>query len=251
MVYVSGDESSGKAVIIAPDVWGWNGGRTRAIADLLASSGYYVVVLKVLDPPFEGGTDGDGLPPDFDMGTREREFLDWIKTITCHEIAPKLSAILSEVQGKRVGMLVRAKIVSQYHSMPCSLIAACYQGFCWGAWVCAKTSAELSEAVEVCVCAHPSIQIEGAYGGDPVTLAGAVRCPFHFLPAGNDAKNMYSEEEGGIFLAIKQKHSESSTTYFEDMQHGFVSRGDTSDPKISKDVSVAVKKIQDLFAVLG
>jgi len=37
-----------------------NSGRCRGIADMLGDSGYKVVVPKVLEPPFEGGTDGDG-----------------------------------------------------------------------------------------------------------------------------------------------------------------------------------------------
>ena len=31
--YVSGDAAARRAVILAPDVWGWNSGRTRAFAD--------------------------------------------------------------------------------------------------------------------------------------------------------------------------------------------------------------------------
>ena len=34
------------AVIVVGDVWGWNGGRIRAIADTLAGDGYAVVVPK-------------------------------------------------------------------------------------------------------------------------------------------------------------------------------------------------------------
>ena len=60
------------AVIVAPDVWGWNGGRTRAIADSIAAKGHIVVVPKLLaTPAMDGGTDGDALGPDskFSMGT--------------------------------------------------------------------------------------------------------------------------------------------------------------------------------------
>jgi dienelactone hydrolase len=44
-------------------VYGWNGGRIRAIADDYAAAGYLVIIPQLLQPAFEGGTDGDGLPP--------------------------------------------------------------------------------------------------------------------------------------------------------------------------------------------
>ena len=49
-----------KRSCVIVDVWGYNSGRTRAIADLIASFGYHVIVLKVLGPGLKGGTDGDG-----------------------------------------------------------------------------------------------------------------------------------------------------------------------------------------------
>jgi hypothetical protein len=58
--YETGSSSSKNAVIVIPDIFGWNGGRTRNIADYLADQGYYTVVPKLLSPPIGGGTDGDG-----------------------------------------------------------------------------------------------------------------------------------------------------------------------------------------------
>ena len=72
---------SGRAILICPDIWGWDSGRLRNIADHLAEAGYLVVVPKILQPPcvtfhgraialypqfcrLEGGTDGDALPPE-------------------------------------------------------------------------------------------------------------------------------------------------------------------------------------------
>jgi dienelactone hydrolase len=59
-IYRTGDPSSKKAVLLIPDIYGWNGGRTRNIADFLAENGYYTVIPKLLIPPVDGGTDGDG-----------------------------------------------------------------------------------------------------------------------------------------------------------------------------------------------
>lgn len=60
-IYRTGSAAeSKKAVLVIPDVWGWNGGRTRNIADMFAEAGYLAVVPKLMIPPLEGGTDGDG-----------------------------------------------------------------------------------------------------------------------------------------------------------------------------------------------
>ena len=55
----SATDSKG-GIILVPDIFGWNGGRTRAIADYLAINGYHTVVPKLLTPALDGGTDGDG-----------------------------------------------------------------------------------------------------------------------------------------------------------------------------------------------
>ena len=55
------DIASSGAVILIPDIWGWNSGRTRNIADHIHEmTGYYIMIPKLLVPAFEGGTDGDG-----------------------------------------------------------------------------------------------------------------------------------------------------------------------------------------------
>ena len=77
--YAVGSPSDKKAIVIIPDIYGWNGyqflnqiigtiflfgnfcrGRTRNVADYFADLGYYVVVPKLLQPAMEGATDDDG-----------------------------------------------------------------------------------------------------------------------------------------------------------------------------------------------
>jgi dienelactone hydrolase len=66
--------------VIIPDIFGWNGGRTRNIADYFALNGFFVMVPKLLAPPLEGGVDGDGLPPNFEMNIRGGEIGPFIKS---------------------------------------------------------------------------------------------------------------------------------------------------------------------------
>jgi dienelactone hydrolase len=43
---------SERAILICPDIWGWDSGRLRNVADHLAEAGYLVVVPKILQPPY-------------------------------------------------------------------------------------------------------------------------------------------------------------------------------------------------------
>jgi len=94
--YVSGPSGASAAILLFPDVWGWDSGRTRALADAFAEEGYRVYVPKLLQPPLEGGTDGDGLPPTFDLQARGADFLPWIKTVTWEATKPKARPPASE-----------------------------------------------------------------------------------------------------------------------------------------------------------
>ena len=65
LYYAAGTSPENKpAVIILSSIWGWNGGRTRNVADFLASAGYFVAIPQLLVPPLRGGTDGDGMISD-------------------------------------------------------------------------------------------------------------------------------------------------------------------------------------------
>jgi hypothetical protein len=48
--YVVGTTESKKGVILISDLFGWNTGRTRALADYLADTGFYVMIPRLLAP---------------------------------------------------------------------------------------------------------------------------------------------------------------------------------------------------------
>ena len=152
--YETGAASSA-AIILFPDVWGWNSGRTRALADAFAGGGYRVYVPKLLAPPLEGGTDGDGLPPDFDLGSRMEEFMGWVKTVKWDGIDSKVNALLAYAKAEGATSL---GVV----------------GCCWGGWACFETSA-MSDDVKVGVIFHPSCHIVAAHGGEVHALAKKVK----------------------------------------------------------------------------
>lgn len=137
--YAVGNPSSkGRAIIIIPDIWGWNSGRIRRMADLLASNtDSYVAIPKLLQPAFEGGTDGDALPPNIDLGARGAEVWPWLGQFKYTEVLqPKIDAILGHF--KDIGIEAVGSV-----------------GFCFGGWVQAHMSAD--HDIKCMVTPHPSI----------------------------------------------------------------------------------------------
>mmetsp|Transcript_109386 Transcript_109386/g.244426 ORF Transcript_109386/g.244426 Transcript_109386/m.244426 type:complete len:268 (-) Transcript_109386:34-837(-) len=223
--YATGDAGATVAVVIASDVWGWSSGRVRAIADYVASSlGAYVLVPKLLDQPaLEGGCNGDGLPPDFSIETRQTDFMKWIKKHSWSSLQARVEAVFAHLEGKKVGMV----------------------GFCWGGWLLCHASA-LSKSVLCGVIAHPSVGLEQLFGGSPATLASTVQCPILFMPAGNDPP-IYAPG-GDVFDAVKAKHAATATIAFPEMQHGWVARGDSNDDKVKRDIEEAVSTMTEYLA---
>ena len=135
-----------KVIIIIPDAWGWNSGRIRNIADLLSKSGYRVVVPKIMQPPFEGGTDGDGLPPSADFATRGAELFSYLVSLTWDGvIRPIVNPVLDHLRnqgGKKFGVI----------------------GFCWGGAMATNLASENSDVVGL-LSPHPSLTNFGNYVG--------------------------------------------------------------------------------------
>eukprot|EP00040_Diaphanoeca_grandis_P020716 m.110123 g.110123 ORF g.110123 m.110123 type:complete len:286 (+) comp28014_c1_seq1:377-1234(+) len=217
-----------EAIIIVPDIWGWDSGKTRAIADNLSTCPYQVVVPKLLEPCVEGGIDGDGLPVDFDMSSRRPVFLEWIVQFKSKIVVGKVMSVINALKAEGVERF-------------------CLMGVCFGAWVTAHVS-KIEKSVVGMVCPHPSIGLEQMIeSGDPVALCKSIQCKTFFMPAGNDSEDY--DEGGAMFTAIPPG---SKTLRFPDMVHGWVPRGDRNDPKCVRDaekaVALATEYINSCFA---
>ena len=176
--------SSSAVIILFPDVWGWDSGRTRLLADEFGHLGYRVYVPKLLQPALEGGTDGDGLPPSFNMGERGGDFKSWVIQIPWNTIEPKLQKLMSyakEQGAKSFGTI----------------------GCCWGGWAAFHASA-MSADISCGVIFHPSCQLEGMFGGDVGALCKSVQCPFYFMPANGDSPELYGSN-GSLVTILAEK----------------------------------------------
>ena len=234
--YSVGSTTSKQGILIIPDVFGWNGSRTRNIADHFADldgvrgSSYYVVIPKILTPPLEGGNDGDGLPADFDVSRRD-ETRPFIRSFTWEILAPRVNAILR-------------------HLVEQGITKIALVGFCWGGWVTSHIQAQDDPASSRVLCAvvpHPSITCEEMHGGDPVALVSRARSPALLLPAGNDSDRY--RPGGDILEALRQAQPDSDVALdFAAMQHGWAVRGDVSDPAVRAAVDLAVDKTLQFIA---
>lgn len=225
--YSVGSTSSTKAIIIAPDVFGWDTGRVRRIADSLSTRlNVNVIIPKLLTPALNGGTDGDGLPPGYDLGNNMEEFMSWIVTIPFEDnIKPKVGPLLEHLskQGvESIGMI----------------------GICWGGWCFAKCAGEFPQ-VKCGAVVHPSMGLEGKHGGTILEIAKKIHIPVLFCPAGNDDAT-YSPG-GEVFEAVKANAPSSSSTPFPDMTHGFFTRGDGTKENVKNDVSKAFELVEAFF----
>lgn len=208
-------------------VYGWNGGRTRALADLIADAGFRVIVPKLQPVMPKGGTDDDGLPPTYKFPDNADEILPWLKGNPFEEGSPlctKTKASLEYLKGQG-----------------CTKIGTF--GQCWGGWAATKATAAFGAEYGIyCIAiAHPSVQLEGLYGGDPAALAATAKVPTLLLPAAGDDPAMYGPE-GTVFKGYQSGHADCETVLYADMVHGWTGRGDMSDEKVARDVDDAMTR---------
>lgn len=214
--------SDHKAVIIGPDWYGWNSGHTRNIADMIANTGFHVVVPRVLTPFIEG--DGDGVSPDFHGKNRDNELFPWLLTFKWNILEPKMSALVNYLKASgatKIGFV----------------------GFCWGGWLACQTAIAHPEITSIAI-PHPSIHVEGGHGGSPGELVQKVKCPMLLMPCGNDDATYY--EGGQVYGALKANNDGQGREFihpYPDMVHGFVTRGDMTDPLVKRDKEDALERI--------
>mmetsp|Transcript_6018 Transcript_6018/g.17212 ORF Transcript_6018/g.17212 Transcript_6018/m.17212 type:complete len:286 (+) Transcript_6018:46-903(+) len=191
-----------KAVIVFPEVFGW-AGRLKGICDTLADEGFFVVM-----PDCHRG----------DTAAGKSNTAQWIGQ------SPYSTVVGPDI--KRLMDWLTAKGATSVGAM----------GFCWGVWALAKASAS-GVPLKCGVGAHPSTQLERlAFGGDELEMMRRVQMPILLMPAGNDPPGI--QPGGDVAEAAVAKGG--SVRDFPRMQHGWVSRGELSDPAVKTDVEAAM-----------
>jgi len=212
--YVTGTANAERCVVVMTDVWGFRAGRHRQVCDVLASSLQCSVIMPDL-------FHGDALTSDNGPGTAG--FAPWVKQWPASRVSTDLDGVLATVPSTcKVGVV----------------------GFCWGSFAALITAAGTSKALRAACFAHPSHRkvMENIHGFAPEDVGefylGAVRAPTLCLTAGNDDPRC---KPGGVdekmlgLADVPTKFEE-----FDTMSHGWVTKGDITDPETAQQVRRAV-----------
>eukprot|EP00123_Amoebidium_parasiticum_P000624 comp11474_c0_seq1/m.5917 comp11474_c0_seq1/g.5917 ORF comp11474_c0_seq1/g.5917 comp11474_c0_seq1/m.5917 type:complete len:246 (-) comp11474_c0_seq1:321-1058(-) len=199
-LYVSGAPSA-NGVLVIYDIFGFDMDGTRRVCDELAQAGFTVCMADVFHhQPW----DANDFPP-----KDGQHFMTWIRSWTFDRIKDDLQYAVEYLKNKG-----------------CENIGAI--GFCWGGRMAlyATTSSELGLKGSV-VC-HPAEV--------PVEVANDSKCPILVLPAQEDK----THQEHCDIINKKGFAVESRSHQFKDKPHGFIPRGDRSDPDTVKAQNEAV-----------
>lgn len=235
--YVVGNAGAGNGILLIPDVWGWDSGRIREVAGNLAEKlNAYAVIPRVLSQApentgLEGGTNGDGLPPDFDLMKRGKDLgpfmgnFGWASPAK-YPIQPKYASAIAHMKEKG-----------------CVRIAGI--GFCFGCGILEQASAAGGDLI---CCAFPHPSCHAMLGTKKaVAMASDISCPVLLMPAGNDP-DIYDPQKGSFYQNLKAKQPASMSSPFPDMEHGWTIRGDLKDAKINRDVTRFMDETQKFFS---
>nr|CCA21165.1 unnamed protein product [Albugo laibachii Nc14] len=193
---------TGPPFIALPEIFGLESGRIRTDADRLGELGYAVVLVDLTDGDYVKEVD-DTLP------TWIRKHL-WDSTIIRH-----LQDAIDYMKGE-----VHVERMMSY-------------GYCWGAWVGSHLSAMENTPILGHVSFHPSWIVENILNGEGAVneLAKTIRAPQLLLSAGDDPD--FIQRDGSvhkILIALGTIGQYCDVHDYPTMKHGWVTRGDLSDP---------------------
>jgi len=220
-MYTTGDPSWESAIIIFHDVHGPHGGDHKAICDILASMGFYVVMPDF----FKGGSIKPWQDADNEAGGIEwiKEF-DWAHCGNILEGPGGVYDHLDKMGIRRTGSI----------------------GFCWGCWV-QVIACQKPEHIQAQVWCHPSLQAGRALFGTETEeeLAALTKAPTLMLPSQVEPPR-YSD--GTLTGIMHENGVAADSILFADQVHGFVTRGAGSFGK-SWDGNKGVRDLSSLHAV--
>jgi len=212
-------KNNGAGVIVLYDVHGFSGGRIKGVCDSFAEAGFLTVM-----PDVYGGTN---ITEQGGFGSETGNA--FLTGVNWAALRPQLDACARYCEKNGAEVVGAA-------------------GFCWGAWAVFKYAA--TGEIAAGVSCHPSLRVGNLFHGETEAgVAAAVLCPQLLLPAANDPAEHYGED-GSVVAAVRAAHGAGlacETHTFADMQHGWVPRGDASDPAVARDVADALARAVAFF----
>jgi len=210
------------AIIVFHDIFGWNSGRIREICDQLADEGFRVIL------------------PDFFHGDCAKFALN---TVAMLWNMPRMIKLIRKCPWKNIEKELQEVVYPYLDSQGVKKIGCI--GFCWGGWTVVHASA--SDKISCGVSVHPSLQVGSFFGESVPNLINPIKSPQMFLPAGNDKAEVKKGGEAEKLLSKKEFGDQCKYVEFPAMKHGWVTRGDISQPEVARDVKRAVSLFNEFF----
>jgi len=206
-IYVVGNGS--KCIIWNYDIFGFDAGRSRQLCDYFAEQGYLVIM-----PDYYRGT--FNAPPNAETKNFLRAQSNWTKLRSDWE---------------KVKEYAESRGAEEFGAI----------GTCWGSYpvVHLSTLPEFKAGVSM----HPSHSpIMSVLNEDEEDLYSRITAKQLLMPSRTDSPNV---KPGG--LAQKILCDNLKIREFNEMDHGWTTRGDLSDPKIDRDVHAAIDEALAFF----
>lgn len=204
-----------RGLISFPDIYRYDTGRNKGVMDQFAAGGGFVVA----HVDFVGPTDFFTDDQDLMTFVKERRYQDFIQAKLIQTVIPYLR---DQHNVESIGAI----------------------GFCWGCYIALQACADpaVKDAIAATALFHPTFQLHAAFDEtdrQSLTLAQSVACPTLLIPAGNDP-DFCKPPDGAIVQVLRQTNSHSTSVVMPAMAHGFVIRGDATDPAVHRDVQASL-----------
>ena len=233
--YVVGSDGP-HAIVVAHDVFGVRSGRTRQICDTLAQE---LGVLVCCPAFFEGGCAG-GASTSNAVGSFA-ESTSWglsTMTLALKQVwhVPKLIGAIRKAKWEAVAPKFMDSVIPLLEGHGVQRFGVL--GFCWGGWFGIRAAG----TGKVCcvVGCHPSLEVASIVGESPKQICEEVQCPIMLLPAGNDKANVKEDGLAQQTFSAKPFGDKCVVKTFSAMKHGWVNRGDLSQPDVRREVESAL-----------
>jgi len=214
--YASPKQPSTKGIVMLPDIFGATN-LLKGFCDVFASHGFHCL----LADSFRGDI-CDRMTFE-DMGSR----FDWIRKF------PYDPVVKCDIEVCFQFLAEKGVDRSQIGAL----------GFCWGCWAFIKASSDGAQ-FRCGVGPHPSTRIERlGFKSDERAMFEKVNMPVLLMPCGNDMDNI---KPGGECMTILESKG-GKCIFFENMKHGFVCRGDMSDPEVKKETEACLQHALEYF----
>lgn len=242
--YVVGPEQCSTALIMCSDIFGFDTGRHMQHCDTLSEKLQCVVMctdfFHGMAPRYDGPI--TGLGEKFKLMWRLRRLLQMVSNTRWPEVKQDLAKSRTFLQARGVQ---KTGVI----------------GFCWGSYPVFKASGDPEFAPEFVVAGavvHPSMHNVPGYAKDPQTpeqIARAVRCPQLVLLSNGEPA---SWQPGGAAETWTREGLQQSMgapsdqdvifRAFNDVAHGFFTRGDVSMSDVVRDQGLAMDAIVEYFS---